>query len=249
MPATHTRLRTDQRPLYAQASEALRNLVQRGGYAAGDRLPSEVELSQRLGISRPTLREALQLLEEEGSIVRRHGVGTFVAAPQPVIEGGLEILESIDRMAERRGLHTDMSEASVEERLATPRELKGLGLDAPTPVTAVTRVIMTDGQHIAYLTDVVPGESLRAADVGPDFHGSILDLFLARGWPALSHSRTELIAEPATAELARALHIQRNAPLLKLEAQLCAQDGRVVDYSTSYFVPGYFRFHVVRRIG
>ena len=181
--------------------------------------------------------------------MRRHGVGTFVAAPQPVIEGGLEILESIDRMAERRGLHTEMSEASVEERLATPREIKGLGLDAPIPVTAVTRVIMTDGQYIAYLTDVVPSESLRAADVGADFHGSVLDLFLARGWPALSHSRTELIAEAATAELARALHMQRNAPLLKLEAQLYAQDGRVVDYSISHFVPGYFRFHVVRRIG
>ena len=249
MSATHTRLRTDQRPLYAQASEALRNLVQRGDYAAGDRLPSEIELSQRLGISRPTLREALQLLEEEGCIVRRHGVGTFVAAPQPVIEGGLEVLESIDRMAERHGLHTHMAEACVEERLATPRELEGLSRSDPTPVTAVMRVIMTDGQHIAHLTDVVPNESLRAAEVGPDFHGSILDLFLARGWPALSHSRTELIAEAASAELARALHMQRSAPLLKLEAQLYAQDGRVVDYSTSHFVPGYFRFHVVRRIG
>src|SRR5512142_874888 len=105
---THGRLRTDQRPLYVQASEAYRALLRSGKYAPGDRLPTEIELSQQWGISRPTLREALRLLEEEGSIVRRHGVGTFVAPPSPVIDAGLEVLESIDRMADHRGLTTQM---------------------------------------------------------------------------------------------------------------------------------------------
>ena len=48
--------------------------------------------------------------------------------------------------------------------------------------------------------------------------------------------------------LAHALRIQRGAPLMKLVAQLFAADGQIVDYSISHFVPGYFRFHVVRRI-
>lgn len=248
-PPAQLRVRTDQRPLYAQASEALRKLVQGNGYAPGDRLPSEIELSQRLGISRPTLREALHQLEEEGAIVRKHGVGTFVATPQPVIEAGLEILESIDRMAERRGLSTAMSEAQLEERSASDRELEGLGIRGPVQVTVVTRVIMADGERVARLTDVVPQKYLSQADVSEGFHGSVLDLLLARGWPVLSHSRTELAAEAADADLARALHIPRGAPLLRLEAKLYAQDNGVVDYSTSYFVPGYFRFHVVRRIG
>ena len=180
IPTTHAPLRADQRPLYAQASEALRDLVQRNGYAAGDRLPSEIELSQRLGISRPTLREALRHLEEDGVIVRRHGVGTFVAASEPVIEAGLEVLESIDRIAERHGLSTGMSEARVEERAAEPAEIEGLGLQSDTPVTVVTRVIMADGERVAYLTDIVPQTYLRQADLDSDFHGSVLDLLLAR---------------------------------------------------------------------
>ena len=245
---THAPLRADQRPLYAQASEALIELVRRGGYTAGDRLPSEIELSQRMGISRPTLREALRHLEEDGVIVRRHGVGTFVAPSEPVIEAGLEALESIDRIAERSGLSTRMSEARVEERAAEPAEIEGLGLQSDTMVTVVTRVIMADGERVAYLTDIVPQTYLRQSDLGPDFHGSVLDLLLARRWPALSHSRTELISEAADARLAHALHIQRSAPLMKLVAQLFAADGQVVDYSISHFVPGYFRFHVVRRI-
>jgi len=249
-------LRTDQRPLYARASEELRKLILGDSYTPGDRLPSEHELSARLGVSRPTLREALRQLEEEGAIVRRHGVGTFVAVRPPVIEAGLEVLESLDRLAERRGLHTSMSEGKIEERAATPRELAGLNLSSETVVTVVTRVIMADSQRVAHLTDVVPVHYLRAAELQSpapsasiEFRGSVLDLLLARGRPALSHSHTELAAQAADTDLARALHIQRGAPLLRLEAQLYARDGSVVDYSTSYFVPGYFRLHVVRRIG
>jgi GntR family transcriptional regulator len=248
IPTTRAPLRADQRPLYAQASEALKDLVQHGGYTAGDRLPSEIELSQRMGISRPTLREALRQLEEDGVIVRRHGVGTFVAAPEPVIEAGLEVLESIERLAERGGLSTSMSEARVEERPAEPADLDGLGLKFDTQVTVVTRVIVADGERVAHLTDIVPQAFLRQSDLGPDYHGSVLDLLLARRLPALSHSRTELISEAADAGLAHALRIQRGAPLMKLVAQLFTVDGQIIDYSISHFVPGCFRFHVVRRI-
>jgi len=64
----------------------------------------------------------------------------------------------------------------------------------------------------------------------------------------LSHSRTDIVIEAADLPTARKLHIQRGDMLLKLDAQLYSRDGHIVDYSLSYFVAGYFRFHVVRRI-
>ncbi|MCU0509643.1 MAG: GntR family transcriptional regulator [Anaerolineae bacterium] len=246
--APEVRLRADDRPLYMQAVDALRNLLQHGEYVAGDRLPSEPRLAERLGISRPTLREALQTLEEEGAIVRRHGVGTFVAEQRPVLDAGLEVLESIERMASRGGLHVDMGEVVIAERMTTEDETCGLGLSEPEPAVSVTRVILAEGKPVAHLTDALPQRLLRQADLGPGFHGSVLDTLVARGWPALSHSRTELLSEAASQELAHALRVQRGAPLMKLVAQLYATDGQVVDYSISYFVPGSFRFHVVRRI-
>ena len=244
-----TRLRNDSRPLYTRASEALKMLIEQGEYHPGERLPSEHELSDRLGISRPTLREALRQLAEERVIVRRHGVGTFVAQPPPVIETGLEVLESLERLAQRLGLHTQMSELSLAERPATADEREKLGLAEGGDVTVITRVIEAVGQRIAYLIDVVPVAYLCCAELNAGFQGSVLDHFLARGWPTLSHSYTELLAEAASSELARRLHIQRGSPVLRLEARLMGQDGQVVDYSNSYFVPGHFRFHVVRRIG
>lgn len=246
--APEVRLRADDRPLYMQAVDALRNLLQHGEYVAGDRLPSEPKLAERLGISRPTLREALQTLEEEGAIVRRHGVGTFVAEPRPVLDAGLEVLESIEHMAKRGGLHVDMGEVVIAERMTTDDEISGLGLTEAEAVVSVTRVILAEGKPVAHLTDVLPRRFLRQVDLGPGFHGSVLDTLVERGWPALSHSRTELLSEAASQELAHALRVPRGAPLMKLVAQLHATDGQVVDYSISYFVPGSFRFHVVRRI-
>lgn len=250
--ASAVRLRTDNRPLHVQAAEALRTLLQGSEYPAGMRLPSEPELAQRLGISRPTLRGALQTLEEEGAIVRRHGVGTFVAEARPVLDAGLEVLESIEQMARRSGLHVDMGEVVIAERPTTEDESCGLGLTAPEVATYVTRVIFAEGkgglQPVAHLTDVLPRRFLKREDLGPDFHGSVLDTLLARGWPSLSHSRTELICEAATLRLAHALRISPGAPLMKLDAQLFTTDGQVADYSISYFAPGSFRFHVVRRI-
>ena len=244
------RLRTDQRPLYMQVSEALGKLLRNGHYSAGDRLPSEIELSQQLGISRPTLREGLRLLEEQGAIVRRHGVGTFVAEHHLVIEDGLEVLESIDHLAERIGLTTQMSDFAAGQRLARPQELARLGLDVETRITEIRRVIRAGAEHlVAYLVDIVPEDCLQLGDLGEEFRGSVLDLFLQRGWPPLAYSRTELAPEAAGAELAQRLHVRPDAPLQKLEAQLYATDGRVIDYSISYFVPGFFRFHVIRRIG
>jgi GntR family transcriptional regulator len=89
---------------------------------------------------------------------------------------------------------------------------------------------------------------LTANELTSGFTGSVLDLLLQRGDPSLETSRTDINAVPATSEVARALGIQRGDVLLRLVAQLFTPSGRVVDYSFSYFLPGYFRFHVVRRV-
>jgi GntR family transcriptional regulator len=81
------------------------------------------------------------------------------------------------------------------------------------------------------------------------FTGSVLDFLLRRGNPKLTHSKTEIKAINATSEVARAMQVQRDDVLLNFVALLYAANGQVVDYSHSYFLPGFFRFHVVRRVG
>ncbi|MBB3998018.1 FadR/GntR family transcriptional regulator [Aureimonas pseudogalii] len=89
------------RRLYRQVADQLRGLIDGGEYALGDRLPTERELAESLGISRPTVREALIALEVEGRIRIRVGSGIYVTTPPPpqivppdVIEGPFELLRA-----------------------------------------------------------------------------------------------------------------------------------------------------------
>lgn len=214
----------------------------------GDRLPSEPELAQRLGVSRATLREAMRTFETQGMIRRRQGSGTYVTHPTQVIESGLEVLESIETLAQRIGLPVKLGALNIEQRPPTDDECLALGISSSVNVTRVLRVIVAEGRQAAYLVDVLPQDILTPEDLQDGFTGSVLDLLLQRGEPELKVSRTEINAVTASPEVARALGIQRGDVLLRFIAKLFADDGRVVDYSFSYFLPGYFRFHVVRRV-
>ncbi len=223
--------------------------IQSGTLAGeGGLLPSEAVLSQRLGISRATLREALSQLEQGGLIVRRHGIGTFLSPSLPLMEAGLEELESIETLAKRIGVEIHMGECRIEERTATVVEAEFLGLAEGTPVLAVQRVIVSGDLPIAYLIDVLPTDVLDPRALREEFQGSVLDLLLGQQNRPLGHSRTELSAVAADRELTHWLSIRAGDPLLKLSAQLFAKDGSVVDHSLSYFSPGHFRFHVNRRV-
>jgi GntR family transcriptional regulator len=216
---------------------------------AESRLPSEPKLAARLGVSRATLREAMRSFEGQGLIRRRQGVGTFVVAKVPVIDSGLEVLESIETLAQRIDLSVKMGELDVEQIPANEEVAAALGVAAGAELTRVSRVIYTENRPIAYLIDILPVDVVNAADLKSGFTGSVLDLLLQRGAPKLSRSRSEIKAIGATSDVARALQIQRDDVLLHFAAQLYAENGRVVDYSYSYFLPGYFRFHVVRKVG
>jgi GntR family transcriptional regulator len=115
-------------------------------------------------------------------------------------------------------------------------------------VMEITRTICAGEVPVAYLTDTLPLGTVSEPEL-ENFSGSVLDLLLERGNPALGQSRTAITAESADGSLARRLGLQRGTPLLHFEAVLYAPDGRAIDYSHSHFTPGYFKFHVVRKVG
>lgn len=215
---------------------------------AGERLPSEPELARRLGVSRATLREAMRTFEAQGLIRRRQGSGTFVVGQVPVIEAGLELLESLETMAERLGLEITVSDLQIETVPADEETAKGLEVPEGALLTRVQRVMREERRPVAYLVDVLPVEILKSEQLPANFKGSVLDFLLRRGDP-LTVSKAAISAISAPADVAKPLQIQRGDVLLGFTSQLYNSAGRVLDYSMSYFIPGYFHFHVVRRVG
>ncbi len=215
--------------------------------APGERLPSEPLLAEQLGVSRATLREAMRAFETQGVLRRRQGSGTYVNRVPQVLESGLEVLESISTMSKRIGLSVDYGSLSIALRAAENEEATALNVPPGSEVLSILRVVLAGGHPVAYLVDVLPPDVLRQEDLKDDFKGSILDLLLQLGVQPVA-SRTEINAVSASPRVARALGIQRGDVLLNFVANVYVASGRVIDHSHSYFLPGYFRFHVVRRI-
>jgi GntR family transcriptional regulator len=244
------KLRTDSRPLYIQAEEALKELL-RVSYQPGDRLPPEPQLAQQLGISRSTLREAIRLFEERGLISRRQGVGTFVLASSEdlIIESGLEMLESLDSLAQRKGLNISDRNVRIAEDSADELVAQQLNVPVGTPVVVVVRTKLAEQRPVAHMVDVVPQAIVGVVELRNGFRGSVLDFLLERGRPSLAYAHARLISMWAGAELGGELGVSARSALLLIQETLFSANNEPVGFSRNYFVPGFFGFHVIRRIG
>ena len=214
----------------------------------GSRLPSEPDLAKQLGVSRATLREAMRMFETQGLIRRRQGAGTFVVGKPQVLEGGLEVLESMLTLARRTGMDVGPGPVTVEQTEADAETASALEINEGASLVRISRTMSADMRPVAYLVDTLPIEVLRPGELTNKFDGSVLDYLLSRGDP-LTISYTNITATNATAEVAKMLEIQRGDVLMQLTAKLFTASGKVVDFSYSYFLPGYFKFHIVRKVG
>lgn len=240
-------LKTARQPLYLQAQQYLFSLIENGTYQAGDQLPPEADLAAQLGISRATLREALLNLEQEGLVVRKHGVGTFVAPGFELrLENGLERLQSVLELAIHQGLQVQFEQLQIEEQPANPELAEKLQVDPGTLLTSVQRVIVVGKRPVAFMADLVLQHVLAPEDVRDTFNGSVLDL-LRQQQVEIAQAVADIIALNADRSLAQHLRIKPGQAVLLMEELLFNPEGTVIGFSRNYFVPDFFRFHIVRR--
>jgi GntR family transcriptional regulator len=242
------RLKHDSRPLYLQAEEALSRLIQEGRFRPGDHLPPEPELAQQMGISRATLREALRSFEDKGLITRRRGLGTFVNAPAYLIDSGLEQLESVDSLARRMGLVCTTEDLNIQEQPADPDLAVKLDVQPGDTVITVGRTKVANGKIVAFMYDVLPTWVTDAATLRAGFKGSVLDFLLEQQRVPLAFAWTNIVATRADHVVSPRLHVKPSTVLLLLEEVIHTQDNRIAGYSQNYFLPSFFKFHLIRRI-
>ena len=241
--------------LVDDTEQALRAWLATGSHRPGDRLPPELELAAMLGVSRGTLRTALDRLEEAGEITRRQGSGTYVGqtARPTAFHEGLEVLRPYSELAERRGVRLTVRELVVAEQRLGAEVGEVFGLGAETSAWTITRTIVADGEPVAVMRDVVrPGIPLpaekrlrRAIEEG----GMVLDVLLGLGVQiafAVTHVRPRLVSsrEPA----GRALAVQGATAVLELEEIMHLASGEAVQHSSDLFAPGGIDLQVRRNL-
>jgi GntR family transcriptional regulator len=240
-------LKANRLSLSQQAQQYLLDCIESGAFQPGEQLPSEADLAVQLGISRGTLREALLNLERGGLIVRKHGVGTFVAGHGRRLQGGLERLESVLELAVCQGVQLRCQALQVTQEPASPKLADQLQVSPGVPLTHIQRVIVVDQTPMAFMLDVVPSSILAPADVDQGFDGSVLDLLRQKLAQNIHQALAHIVALNADAFLADKLKVKPGQALLLLEETLFDDQGGIVEYSRNYFVPDFCDFHVLRR--
>ncbi|GAA1859484.1 GntR family transcriptional regulator [Microbacterium koreense] len=215
-----------------------------GTFGVGERLPTESELGERFKVSRPTVRAALSELKTAGLVHTRHGVGTFVSEP-PAVTAGLERLESITDSIRRTGREPSMRYRSRIVRPLLPEEAVKLDLTANDLALETRRVILADGEIVAYSYDLLPIGVFPEGESPDVLDGSVFAYLRdARG---IVPVRAVAEIHPVVSE-----HVTWDAPTgrndlaLLLDQVHYDEDDRAVAYSRTYFIDGRYTFSIIR---
>ncbi|WP_346776449.1 GntR family transcriptional regulator [Streptomyces sp. HNM0574] len=229
--------RTSPVPLYFQLSQQLEAAIERGGLAPGSLLGNEIDLAGRLGLSRPTVRQAIQSLVDKGLLVRRRGIGTQVVHSR--VRRPLELsslyddLEAAGQRPATRLLAHRTEEAAGEAAAA-------LGVPEATPVLRVERLRLTHGEPMAYLRNHLPPE--RVAPSPEELETTGLYRLMRGAGITLHSARQSVGARAATAEEAELLGEEEGAPLLTMERTTYDDTGRAVEYAAHLYRASRYSF-------
>ncbi|MCG7342925.1 GntR family transcriptional regulator [Sporosarcina sp. ACRSL] len=238
-------VKTDQRHLYVQVIERLKEDIDAGIFKENERFPSEFELARTLGVSRATLREALRVLEEEKIIVRKHGVGTFVN-PRPLFSSGIEQLSSISSMIRDAGMVPGTIFMDVQENLPNDEMIEKFDCEPDDSLVTIKRVRTADGEPVVYCVDQVLSKNLEA---GSDvlLNDSIFDLIEKSEEIRIVQAVANIEPVGYDDEASSILRCGVDIPLLVLLQHHYSEEGEMVLYSKNYFRADKFSFHVVRK--
>ncbi|ELK44478.1 GntR family transcriptional regulator [Halobacillus sp. ACCC02827] len=237
-------IRQDTRHLYLQVIEQIKRDIEHGIFKEKQKLPSEFQLSKTLGVSRATLREALRILEEDGVVTRRHGVGTFVNS-KPLFTSGIEELDSVTGMILKSGMTPGSQYLSAD--LIDPTE-KDKARFSPLEVTSlakVERVRTADDEPVVYCTDKIPEgllpiDHVREAD-------SLFQVLEAYTGKSIEYAVTHIEPIGYHERISPILKCEPDQALLLLRQMHYSQDDIPMLLSSNYFRADKFSFHVLRK--
>ncbi len=228
--------RTSPVPLYHQVAQAIQGAIDDGRLEPGELLENEISMATRLGISRPTARQALRELVDKGQLVRKRGAGTRVAPAS--IRRPVDLTSLYDDLSkgERAPTTTVLDHSTVK---APPDVATALDIAEGSDVVLLRRLRLADGEPIAVLTNYLPTaiapskEELEAS--------GLYDCLRGRGIkPRIAHQR--IGARSATGAEAKILHESPRAALLTMERTAFDEAGTAVEFGRHIYRASRYSF-------
>jgi DNA-binding GntR family transcriptional regulator len=227
-------------PLYFQIAENLKQAISDGTLKPGERLDNELDLTERLGVSRPTVRQAVQRLVDQGLVVRRRGLGTVVVSPR--IMRSVALTSLYDDLASS-GRQPATTVLGVESLLADDEIAAALSVRPGTPVLSVERLRLADGTPLALMHNYLPAGLLRSEPRDALEKTGLYELLRSYG-VQLQAGEQMIGARKATAHEAKMLEAPRGATVLTMARTAFDQNGTPVEHGSHAYLAERYSFRM-----
>lgn len=232
---------------YINAKKKITQYIKDSNLLPGDRMPTELELSEKLDISRLTLREALNTLKNEGVIHSKQGCGTFVACNYNHIANSLNMNYGISEMIEISGFEPGVADFDVKLVSADSCVARELNVEEGCSIVVCSRVRLADDKPVVfshdYLSPRLAADFLRHKNEDISLYSFIEDDLGIQ----IGVTTTEILPVIADKFLSQILNVEEGSPLMKFRATMNDNLGVPLVYASEYLRPDIFRFIVLRR--
>lgn len=239
--------RSSRKTLTDAVQEELRNAIFSGTYSPGSQLPTEAELGAMLGASRTVVREALRVLEEDGLIFRRHGVGTFVRK-HPILKN-LNVNYGITEMIQLAGFTPGTKHLAVQHEVADQETAEQLHVAPGTAVIHLERVRTADNKPVVYSLDTFAETLLSGTEFDANrlLSESVYQIIETEYKHTVDYGVARLLPVRAPAPIAKHLELAPDAMVLYLVQTDYSSLDEPLLYSREYHLPDAFDFMIWRR--
>ncbi len=230
------------------AEQEIRTAIAEGIYRPGTQLPAESELVEMLGVSRTVVREALRLLEDDGLITRRHGVGTFVRK-HPILQN-LNFNFGTTEMIRSAGMAPGTAHAQVQLTAAAADVADALNLPVGAPVVVIERIRTADHKPVVYSLDYLPQALIGDTEVAAFWTTedvSLYHMLRTRFGQVIEYGVARILPVNASAHVAERLRVPEGSVLLYLLQTDYSPSDKPILYSCEYHLPDAFDFIIMRR--
>ena len=226
-------------PLYFQIAQRIEKAILSGDLPAGSRLENEVSLGERLGLSRPTVRRAIQDLVDKGLLVRRRGIGTQVVHGQ--VTRGVELTSLYEDLS-RSGQKPSTKILEYKVIKADSKMAEKLGVELGSDVLYMRRLRAADNVAVSIMENWLPAEFTDISEAELNEHG-LYQILRARGVTSRV-AKQKIGARKASAQESTDLSIEKNASLLTMDRTAYDNSGRAIEFGHHCYRPDLYSFEV-----
>ncbi|HEL2057284.1 TPA: GntR family transcriptional regulator [Streptococcus suis] len=225
---------------YITIHDKIKEQIDQGIWAIGQRLPSERDLAEEFGVSRMTLRQGITLLVEEGVLQRKVGSGTYVANTR--VQEKMRGTTSFSEIVQLQGKEPSSRVLSFIKTKPNEKEIDLLGLEKGEFVIRMERVRFADAVPVVYEVASIPArliQDMKKEEVTNQFYKT-----LTKNGFKLGKTQQTIYARLANDKIAKLLHISKKHPILALRQVSYLENGQAFEFVNSQYVGERFEFYL-----